>query len=270
MSISRVALRSRCFQYCFHRFKVHRRTVKMYRAFSGVAGRSPCGPYPGAGPGLGFQLLGFRVLAGPAHSPRSSPNGLRVASRSLTVCTHSVHQCACTRRNSPHPPPWPGHSFVSLFAQGVPVYPYTLAASFCVAWPGRSLRECLRTVYQSARTQTPHPPPRPGHSFPECLRTVYRRVYVPVHTRRILLPGLTNEGIEGWRIRPRPHHLSMALEMPSSNWRDHTDQAILQPAARGSHSLTLQLNLSAFRVTGGAVRDCFGGVQGVVGGMRGV
>jgi len=29
---------------------------------------------------------------------------------------------------------------------------------------------------------------------------------------------------------------------------------------RGLHSSTLQLNLSAFCVTGGAVRGCFGGV----------
>jgi len=29
---------------------------------------------------------------------------------------------------------------------------------------------------------------------------------------------------------------------------------------RGLHSSTLQLNLSAFCVTGGAVRSCFGGV----------
>jgi len=41
-------------------------------------------------------------------------------------------------------------------------------------------------------------------------------------------------------------------------------------AGRGSHSSTLQLNLSAFRVTGGAVRGCFGGVLGVVEGIRGV
>jgi hypothetical protein len=31
-----------------------------------------------------------------------------------------------------------------------------------------------------------------------------------------------------------------------------------------------QLNLSAFCVTGGAVRVCFGGVEGVVGGSKGV
>jgi len=35
----------------------------------------------------------------------------------------------CTRTDSPHPPPWPGHSFLRLFAHSVPVYAYTLAAS---------------------------------------------------------------------------------------------------------------------------------------------
>jgi len=34
----------------------------------------------------------------------------------------------------------------------------------------------------------------------------------------------------------------------------------LRAAGRGSHSSTLQLNLSAFCVTGGAVRGCSGGV----------
>jgi len=37
---------------------------------------------------------------------------------------------------------------------------------------------------------------------------------------------------------------------------------------RGLHSSTLQLNLSAFCVTGGAVMSCFGGVLGVLWGMR--
>ena len=39
---------------------------------------------------------------------------------------------------------------------------------------------------------------------------------------------------------------------------------------RGLHSSTLQLNLSAFCVTGGAVRGCLGGVWGVAGGIRDV
>jgi len=38
-------------------------------------------------------------------------------------------------------------------------------------------------------------------------------------------------------------------------------------AGRALHSSTLQLNLSAFCVTGGAGRGCFGDVQGVVGGV---
>jgi len=37
---------------------------------------------------------------------------------------------------------------------------------------------------------------------------------------------------------------------------------------RGIHSSTLQLNLSAFCVIGGAVRGCFGCVQGVLGDVR--
>jgi hypothetical protein len=39
---------------------------------------------------------------------------------------------------------------------------------------------------------------------------------------------------------------------------------------RGLHSSTFQLNLSAFYVTGVAVRGCFGGVKGVIKGNRGV
>jgi hypothetical protein len=39
---------------------------------------------------------------------------------------------------------------------------------------------------------------------------------------------------------------------------------------RGLHSFTSQLNLSAFCMTGGALRDCFGCVQGVVRNIRGV
>jgi len=39
---------------------------------------------------------------------------------------------------------------------------------------------------------------------------------------------------------------------------------------RGLHSSTLQLNLSAFCETGGAVWECFGVVEGVVGDMRGI
>ena len=42
------------------------------------------------------------------------------------------------------------------------------------------------------------------------------------------------------------------------------------PTGRGLHSSTLQLNLSAFSVTGGAVRGWFGGVLGVVKGVMGV
>jgi hypothetical protein len=44
----------------------------------------------------------------------------------------------------------------------------------------------------------------------------------------------------------------------------------VMPANRGSHSSTFQLNFSALCVTGGAVMACFGGVQGVVGDIRGV
>ena len=36
--------------------------------------------------------------------------------------------------------------------------------------------------------------------------------------------------------------------------------AMQQMVGRGLHSSTLQLNLSTFCVTGGAVRGCFGGV----------
>jgi len=39
-------------------------------------------------------------------------------------------------------------------------------------------------------------------------------------------------------------------------------------SGRGLHSSTLQLNLSAFCVTGAALRGCFGDVKGVVGGIR--
>jgi len=39
---------------------------------------------------------------------------------------------------------------------------------------------------------------------------------------------------------------------------------------RGLHSSTLQLNLSTFCVTEGAVRGCFGGFLGVVKGFLGV
>jgi hypothetical protein len=52
--------------------------------------------------------------------------------------------------------------------------------------------------------------------------------------------------------------------------RPRTSVFVQLTDGRGSHSSILQLNLSAFYVTGGAVRGCFGGVYGVVGGMRGV
>jgi len=38
------------------------------------------------------------------------------------------------------------------------------------------------------------------------------------------------------------------------------DRPMWVAPGRGLHSSTLQLNLSAFCVTGGAVRGCFGGV----------
>jgi hypothetical protein len=48
-----------------------------------------------------------------------------------------------------------------------------------------------------------------------------------------------------------------AMETPF--WAEATGRAL--------HSSTLQLNLSAFFVTGGAVRGCFGGVLGGRGGV---
>ena len=38
------------------------------------------------------------------------------------------------------------------------------------------------------------------------------------------------------------------------------DDESYMASGRGLHSSTLQLNLGAFCVTGGAARDCFGGV----------
>jgi len=43
-----------------------------------------------------------------------------------------------------------------------------------------------------------------------------------------------------------------------------------RPLVRGLHSSTVQLNFSAFCVTGGAIRGCSGGVLGVAGGFRDV
>ena len=53
------------------------------------------------------------------------------------------------------------------------------------------------------------------------------------------------------------------VEVQAEDWGDCRNA----PGIRGLHSSTLQLNLSAFCVTGDAVRGCFGAVLGVVGGI---
>ena len=79
-----------------------------------------------------------------------------------------------------------------MFARGVPVYPYTLAASSSLARP---LVSCLFTLS--------------GPAYP--------------HTRRVLVPGLTRRPRSSFPVKPRRGRKNVLLECPL---RSRTDEGL--------------------------------------------
>jgi len=65
-------------------------------------------------------------------------------------------------------------------------------------------------------------------------------------------------------VNARFFHLHMILENPERSDRRRRRNAVhvANPAARGLHSFTFQLNVSAFCGIGGVLRGCLGGVSG--------
>jgi len=79
-------------------------------------------------------------------------------------------------------------------------------------------------------------------------------------------------------LLPLPPPPPLLLRAPHSSPTDHSRAVTSaltpnpnrqpRPVLRGYHSFTIQLKLSAFGVTGGAVRGCFGGGGGFLGVSR--
>jgi hypothetical protein len=67
------------------------------------------------------------------------------------------------------------------------------------AGPAHSFPLCLLMVYQCTRTRSPHPPPWPHTASHSQLNVnvCLSRTSVPVNTRGVLLPGLTQAAVQG-------------------------------------------------------------------------